>query len=109
MTAERITQGLFLDQVYLPAKYALQLFNHVYPIEQAPPRTSVEAHHHINVAIRPEIVSESGTEQGELGDFSAAAEICYFLMGNLYLAMYRHETSYTIQATLPAARGNGAH
>jgi len=44
----------------------------------------LELHKHIDIAIRPEVISQCRPEEGQAADMMPAAKICYFIPINRY-------------------------
>lgn len=63
------------NEVDLAREDGRKLVLHINQIEQIPMRVSCEGDKHINVAIRPKIVTQDGAEQRYLSNILAPAEI----------------------------------
>src|SRR5947209_1922692 len=63
-----------------PAKNLRQLVLHVDEAEQCPRRVLFERHHHIDIALGPEVIAHHTAEKGELRNLPLAAELAEFLL-----------------------------
>src|SRR5579884_1158121 len=66
--------GATLDKIHAPSEHVLQLLFHRHQICEGPRVVRFERDEHIHIAVRPEIVAQHRTEEGQLDDLPFAAE-----------------------------------
>src|SRR5438046_2139182 len=70
-----IAQGLLFDQVDLTAEDGFQLGPHPGEVPESPGRARFEGEEDVHIAVRPEIGSQDGAEEGEFRDSPTPAKV----------------------------------
>ncbi len=63
MPPKGIPEEILLDDVHLAAEQRLKLVFHFFEIVEAPSGIPRKHHEHVNIAVRPEVISEDGAEE----------------------------------------------
>jgi hypothetical protein len=102
VSAERISQGILLDEVYLSTEHIVQLVSHIQKIPETPGDLGLEGNENIDIAVWAKVISQNGAKESKFLDFPLPAELSkpvfrdsdsMEIHNGLY-AIYRHSSDF---------------